>query len=114
MLDAEAKYVAREFEDHLLYSITDVRKCLDAVRTQMATSESNLQAILDRLPDRERLALKYMLAADISHIAILYETFVRSSNIVGEATGQRSPAPEEVAGDNETRPPLVFSQSLFE
>jgi hypothetical protein len=114
MLDAEATYVARELEDHLLYSITDVRKCLDAVQTRMAASESNLQAILDRLPDRERLALKYMLAADICHIAMLYETFLRSSNIVGEATGPHTPAPEEVAGDNETRSVLVFRQSLFE
>jgi len=114
MLDGEAKYVAREFEDHLLYSITEVRRCLDAVQTGMAASEDNLKAVFDRLPDRERLALKYMLAADICHIALLYETFLRSSNIANTATGPRSPAPEEVTAENEPRPPLVFRRSLFE
>jgi len=114
MLDAEAKYIAREFEDHLLYSITDLRKHLASVKTTTEASESNLQAMLDRLPDRERLALKYMLAADICHIALLYETFLRSSNIVTQATGPHTPVPEEVTGDNETRPVLVFRQSLFE
>jgi len=114
MLDAEAAYVAREFEDQLLYSIADLRKCLDGVQAKTAACEGNLKAILDRLPDRERLALKYMLAADICHIALLYETFLRSSKAVSEATGQRSPAPEEVAGGNDTRPVLVFRHSLFE
>src|SRR5580658_1194247 len=87
MVDVEAKWVERELEDHLLASTNDLRKRLSEIHARVATAEEGLKATIGRLPDRERLALKCMLARDVFHIAALYETFLRSSQLVQVATG---------------------------
>jgi hypothetical protein len=114
MVDVEAKWVERELEDHLLASTNDLRKRLSEIHAKVATAEEGLNTTIGRLPDRERLALKCMLARDVYHIAALYETFLRSSQHVQSATGAIREMPEEVDRRGESRPVLVFQQSLFE
>ncbi len=114
MLDAEAKWVAREFDDYLLFSITELREKLRDRQAGFAAAEEQLAAHLTSLPDRERLALKCMLARDAFHIAKLYETFLRSVPSVEQATGTSAPAPEELDRNDEPQPALVFRRSLFE
>ncbi len=87
MVDVEAKWVERELEDHLLASTNDLRKRLSEIHAKAVTAEEGLKTTIGRLPDRERLALKCMLARDMFHIAALYETFLRSSLVVQNATG---------------------------
>lgn len=87
MVDVEAKWVERELEDHLLASTNDLRKRLSEIHAKVAAAEEGLKTAIGRLPDRERLALKRMLARDMFHIAALYETFLRSSPVVQGATG---------------------------
>jgi hypothetical protein len=114
MLDAESKYVGYELDDYLLYSLEDLRTNLRTLRQKIATVEEELQAKLISLPDRERLALRSMLARDIYHIAMLYCTFIASSSVI-EATGPNSPADEEMneqSGDPVSA--LSFSEWLFE
>jgi hypothetical protein len=113
MLDIESKYVGRELDDYLLYSLTDLRERLKAIQGKIETAEEELQIKLAVLPDRERLSLRCMLARDIYHIAMLYCTFAASSP-VAEATGTASVMPEEIdARSEEPRPALPFSEWLF-
>ncbi len=113
MVDIEAKWVERELEDQLLASTNDLRKRLSEIHAKVATAEEGLKTTIGRLPDRERLALKCMLARDMHHIAALYETFLRSSQHVQDATGAVHETPEEVDRQGEPRAVLVFQQSLF-
>jgi tetrahydromethanopterin S-methyltransferase subunit B len=114
MLDAEAGYVAKELEDHVLWSIDDLRKNLGEVHKLFGAAEQELQARLTRLPDRERLALRCMLARDVYHIASLYCTFFTSSPAVADATGPVRPAAEELDRNDEPKPTMLFKSSLFE
>jgi hypothetical protein len=113
MLETECKWLQRELEDRLLSSATDLRRDLSVLHGKVATSEQFLQATLQNLPDRQRLALKCMLARDVFHIAALYEKFLRSSPEIATATGESKPAAEELDGNDEPRKVLVFKESLF-
>jgi hypothetical protein len=113
MVDIEVKWVERELEDQLLASTNDLRKRLSEIHAKVATAEEVLKTTIGRLPDRERLALKCMLTRDMFHIAALYETFLRSSQHVKDATGAVHETPEEVDRQGEPRSVLVFQQSLF-
>ena len=113
MLDLECKYVGRELDDYLLYSLADLRKKLRELQGKIAPVEEQLQQRLAALPDRERLALRSMVARDLFHVGMLYLSFIRSSPIV-EATGTATPASEEV--DEKTEEPkamLQFKEWLF-
>ena len=68
MLEAESRFIAKELEDYLLLSITDLRKTLDERHRKIAEQEPHLQQFFSVLADRERLALRCMLARDISQI----------------------------------------------
>ena len=113
MLEVEAKWVERELEDRLLISTDELRKKLSDTQANVAAAEKGLREILGRLPDRERLALKGMLARDVFHIAVLYESFLRGSQLVQGATGARQETPEEVDRKGDARRALVFQESLF-
>jgi tetrahydromethanopterin S-methyltransferase subunit B len=113
MVDEETKWVAREVEDQLLRSTNELREHLSELQAKVATAEQSLQSKLGTLSDRERLALKGMLARDVFHIAMLYETFLRCSGSVREATGVSDTTPQELNEDGAPRPALVFQQSLF-
>jgi tetrahydromethanopterin S-methyltransferase subunit B len=113
-LDIESKYVGRELDDYLLYSLTNLREKLKEIQRKIATAEENLQTKLSCLPNRERLALRCMLARDMYHIAMLYSTFIDSST-VGDATGTSDPLSEEINGStDEPIASLPFSDWLFE
>ena len=114
MVDAEAKWVERELEDQLINSTNELRERLSELHAKVGSAEEGLKTTLSRLPDRERLALKCMLARDVFHIAALYETFLRSSPLVQGATGAIHETPEEVDRQGEPHPALVFQHSLFE
>jgi hypothetical protein len=113
MLETECKWLQRELEDRLLSSTNDLRRDLSLLHEKVATSEQQLQATLQTLPDRERLALKSMLARDVFHIAALYEKFLRSSPEIAIVTAESKPAAEEIDSNDEPRKVLVFKDSLF-
>jgi hypothetical protein len=113
MLDMECKWMQRELDDKLVYAPNDLRESLKGLLRKVSSTEEGLRESLARLPDRERLALKCMLARDIFHIAVLYETFLRTSPAVPHATGAMTEAPPEVDRRGEAVSPLVFQESLF-
>jgi hypothetical protein len=131
MLEAESRYVGRELENYLLCSINELKGMLAERQKRIADAEAELVQRLSRLPDRQRLALRCMLARDLLHIGLLYQSFLSTSD-VAEATGARSSVPEEQtaatepthtagpidAGESidagEPIPIIPFRESLFE
>src|SRR4051794_30267961 len=77
MVEAECECVAREYLDYLIPACTELADMLRRVQKLCETSEEVLQQHLKALPNRERLALKCMLARDIFHIAATYEHFLQ-------------------------------------
>jgi hypothetical protein len=114
MLDAECKWVEWELEDKLVHSTNELRESLAEGRAKVSATEAGLRKTLAKLPDRERLALKSMLARDVFHVAVLYETFLRMSQVVQNATGAATKAPPEFDRGGDAAPPLVFHESLFD
>ncbi len=112
-LDVESKYVGRELEDQLLQSTADLRKQLSKWNDLTTVAEAELQAKLETINDRERLALRCMLARDIWHIGKLYLSFLGSVPFP-QSGGARSPIPEEVDETDRVRPVLSFKETLFE
>jgi hypothetical protein len=86
---------------------------LEESQGEISTREEELQALLSKMPNRERLALRCMLARDFMHIALLYRTFLLSSP-KAETIGPIRPAPEEIAEDQRPKPVLSFKQTLFD
>ena len=78
MLEAECRFISRELEDYLLLSITDLRQKLNERPKRIAELEPHLQRLLSALADRERLALRCIIARDVFHIISLFLTFVQS------------------------------------
>lgn len=113
MVDAESRYVAKELEDYLLLSITDLRDALGKRQRSVEEHEDQLQQFFAVLADRERLALRCMLARDISHIAALYIAFMTSTD-APQTTGATCHRPEEQNEQDEPRPALPFNEWLFE
>jgi hypothetical protein len=113
MLETECKWLQRELDDRLLLSINDLHSKLSDLHTKVARAEQALQSALRDPSDRERVALKSMLARDVFHIAALYQKFLQCSPEIATATGESKRAAEEIDSNDEPRSILVFSQSLF-
>ena len=113
MLDAESQYISRELEDYLLLSTDELREKLDDRQNRIAISEKNLQAKLVTLPNRERLALRTMLARDCPHIGLLYLTFLNSA-AAPQASRFKASTLEELNQHEESRRVLPFKESLFD
>jgi hypothetical protein len=113
MIDAECRYVGRELEDYLLLSTDDLRKQLADLQKQIAKADEELSTRLCKTPDRERLALRSMLARDFWHIAVLYQTLL-ASPAVADATGHVSPSPTELTKDERPASVLSFAKTLFD
>src|SRR2546429_229501 len=110
MLDAECVWVGRELEDTLLSSLTDLRQKLKDLQARIGHAEVELEAMIGALPDRERLAIRCMLARDFYHIAMLYRSFLSTSPLA-QAMGSRSVVPEEQT-QGDPLPVLSFQKSL--
>jgi hypothetical protein len=114
MLDHECKYVGRELDDFLLYSIAELRTRFSDLSAKIATAEEELEPRFRVLPDRERLALKCLIARDQFHLAMLYRAFLASSPLE-QATGASTLAVAELSNEtDEAKPILAFRDWLFE
>jgi hypothetical protein len=114
MLDQECNWLERELDDKLVQSTNELTEKLAELRGKLLESDKALQGALATLPDRERLAIRCMLLRDAFHIGALYETFLRTSATVQNATGATTEAPPEVDQRCESVSPLVFQSSLFD
>jgi hypothetical protein len=117
MIDTEGKYVRRELEDHLILSTNELRDKLAMAHQRIAASEVELQRRIAALPDRERLAIRCMLARDCWHIAVLYASVLASPTVTeilpAEATGPIATRPEELDKNEEPMAVIPFKETLF-
>lgn len=114
MLDAECRYIAKELEDYLLQSTNELRERLPKLKILIDTAETELQAALAPLPDRERLALRCMFARDCWHMAMLYKQYLHlHSTQASVGTGPISYMREELNEQNEPALLLPFKETLF-
>ncbi len=97
----------------MLLSLNELREKLAELQKKIVESEEQLQGCLTPLADRERLALKCLIARDVFHIAALHATFLRSAE-APQTTGTPIPTAEELTEERDHRPVLAFSNSLFE
>ena len=104
MLEAEAKYVAREVEDDFCLSLNDLRQKLSERGEAWHKADEALHAAVLALPERERLAVQCILVRDFHHILELYLEYVRMCQPEG-------PAPLNPSAVDVPRQP--FSEWLF-
>lgn len=115
IVEHEAKWLAREFEDVLIGSNNEIRERLDKIKQKLVTSDANVQLQIRSLPEREAVAIRCLLARDLYHLSALYEQFFRdydgrtqtvSPAAVEQATTAAAQAPPSV--------PSAFKEWLFE
>jgi hypothetical protein len=116
MIEAEAKYVAREFDDHLLLSTRDLKEKRAAVRQACAEADQALEAAVYALPERERLALECMVVRDVYHLYALYLVHVRpnTADTPPPVPVQKSVAVLADSPDTPREKVLPFSEWLFD
>jgi hypothetical protein len=113
MLETECEYVGHEFNDYLVLSIYDLRERLKLVRDKIDAVEAVIQSRLVNLPDRERLAIRSMMARDFYHMAALYELFLATAAVT-DSTGRSKLTLEELTADDEPAPAVPFREWLFD
>jgi hypothetical protein len=79
MLEAEAKALAREVDNYLVLSTTDLREKLSKRGAAWNQADEALHTIVAALPERNRLALQCLLIRDLHHILELYLEHARST-----------------------------------
>lgn len=106
-IDLEATYLAREMEDYLLLSLTDLEEKVASLRSSVSTTHDELSALTEALPERERLAMLTIMYRDFHHLGALYRTYL--------IAGEHAPVPEAASQPKTPAPvPLPFRESLFD
>lgn len=106
-IDLEATYLAREMEDYLLLSLTDLEEKVASLRSSVSTMHDELGALTEALPERERLAMLTLMYRDFHHLGALYRTYLTA--------GAHAPVADTRSQPKATPPlPLPFRESLFE
>lgn len=118
MLDIEAGWIAKELEDYLLASLSDLRGKLQERQNLLTICDETLSKKLSALPEREQLALRCMLARDFHHIGQLYETYFRSRQ-QSQATSSSCGIVHPVKINQSSAQPAIksilpFKESLFD
>lgn len=110
-VEAEAKYVAREFDNYMLLSLTDLQE-RHATRKRFAQQfEVTAVARISMLGERERLVVLCLIWRDFAHLAKLYEAFLSAK--VSVAVNESPPSPDRSAVITPTVA-LPFQETLFE
>jgi hypothetical protein len=118
MVEAEAKYVAREFEDRMVRSTDELGQNLRTLRQVWAEADAVLEAAVAALPERERLALLGMIVRDVFHLTELYCTHLRATGASSASPPPppKLPRPRSTIDERVETPPerrLPFSEWLF-
>jgi tetrahydromethanopterin S-methyltransferase subunit B len=106
-IELEATYLAREMEDYLLLSLTDLEEKLATLRSSVSTIHDELGVIVETLPERERLAMLTIMYRDFHHLGALYRTYLTKGEHPAVAETKSHPKAEAAV-------PLPFRESLFD
>lgn len=115
MIEQEATWLRREFDDLLVLSTNDLRERLAKSQTNLVTSDANVQIQIDSLPEREQWAIRCLFARDLFHLSALYEKFFHRYDGLKQSISES--ATESATARTETSPPpapTAFKEWLFE
>ena len=79
-IDVEATYVAKEVENYLLLSTTDLEEKLGERRRLMSRVHDELEVFMAGLSERQRLTLLLIMYRDCHHMGVLYRTYLKSDD----------------------------------
>lgn len=79
MLEVEGNYVMREHEDYLLLSTNDLRKRLEALRSQWRQADQVAERLLQGVNERDSLAWQCLVTRDFYLMLELYGTCLRTT-----------------------------------
>ena len=105
MIEAEARSLAREAEDHELLSASELETTRSERRDACRQSWKHLCLLLDGLPERDRRTVHCLLYRDMYHILELYLAHLRGKRPEGGA-------PTSVASPSAPADPLTSGYSI--
>lgn len=78
MIDAEAKELGREMDSYLRQSLAENREWMRERLKAYEQADASLHAIVERLPEREQVAIKCMIGRDLHFVVELYLAYLRT------------------------------------
>lgn len=102
MIEAETKELAREFDSYLLLSLAENKEKMRERLRAYEQADASLHAAVDRLAEREQIAIKCMIGRDLHLIVELYLGYLRTLQ-------PASPVPAPPVDS----PASIFSEWLF-
>jgi hypothetical protein len=99
MIETEAKELGREMDSYLRMSLAENKERMRERLKAYEQADASLHAVVERLPEREQVAIKCMIGRDLHLVVELYLAYLR-------ALQPESPAPV-------VAPTSPFSEWLF-
>jgi hypothetical protein len=78
MIEAEAKELGRELDSYLRMSLAENKERMHERLRAYEQADASLHAVVERLPEREQVAIKCMIGRDLHLVAELYLAYLRS------------------------------------
>lgn len=76
MIEAEAKELGREMESYLLQSLAENKERMRERLKAYQQADASLHAAVERMPEREQVAIKCMIGRDLHLVVELYRTYL--------------------------------------
>jgi hypothetical protein len=78
MIEEEAKELGRELDSYLLLSLADSKEKMRERLRAYEQADASLHALVDRLPEREQVAIKCMIGRDLHLLVELHLAYLRT------------------------------------
>lgn len=90
-VDAELPYLARDIENYLALSMTEIKEKLGERHVLARRAWDHLEQMLPALPERDMMAVRALLFRDLFHALHLYVTNLRTRTEIGAAATFSAP-----------------------
>ena len=111
MIDVESKYVAREHDDYMTLSLTEMQQKLHELRGKWNEANQTAEALVRSLPEREAVAFQCLLVRDLFLILALYNACLQTKR---DELGPQPVIPAEPPRTLRSVAALPFSEWLFD
>lgn len=78
MIEAEAKELSRELDSYVRMSLADNKERMHERLRAYEQADATLHAAVERLPEREQVAIKCMICRDLHLLVELYLAYLRT------------------------------------
>jgi hypothetical protein len=104
VIEFECKSVGREMENYLLLALAETKTMMAERLRSYEQADASLHEVVQRLPEREQVAVKCLIARDLHLVVELYLEYLRPRC-------SESPAPAPIIQAQSA--PTPFSEWLF-